>query len=114
MLNDILSAVAQAGQSLLLFTSRNYFPDCFNRFGLLQDGSFSVKEIPEAAGIQTEIPLALKRKDLPAAVHFDYPDFRYAVHGCERFTFNMGNKKILNHINWTVEKGECWSLTGPE
>ena len=104
--------VSQAGQALLLFTSRNYFPECFNRFGWLQHGLFYIKEIPEAAEIQTEISLSLKQKNLPAAVHFAYPDFQYAVR-MQQVHIQYGDKKILDNINWAVEKGACWSLTGP-
>ena len=56
---------------------------------------FSVKEIPQAAEIQTEIPLTLKRQDLPASVQFEYPDFQYAVR-MQEVHIQYGNKQILN------------------
>ncbi len=112
ILNDILTAVSGAGQPLLFFTSRNYFPDCFNRFGFLQDGHFFINKNPEATKAQTEPSLFLKQKDLPALMHLEYPDFRYAVR-MRGVHIQYGNKQILRDINWTVENGACWSLTGP-
>jgi molybdate transport system ATP-binding protein len=108
----ILTSVSQAGQTLLLFTSRNYFPDCFNRFGFLQQGVFIHKKISAAAGIPNEIPLHVKSKELPAGRQPDFTDFQFAVR-MRQVNIQYGEKHILNNIDWTVEKSACWSLTGP-
>jgi len=112
ILNDTLSAVSRAGQALLFFTSRSYFPDCFNRFASLQEGHLLIKEKKEASRSQSEISLSIRQKELPAALHFSYPDFQYAVR-MQHVQVQYGDKCILKDINWAVENGACWSLSGP-
>jgi molybdate transport system ATP-binding protein len=112
IVNEILTTVSEAGQAILLFTSRNYFPDCFNRFSYLQQGRLFLKEIPADQVEKNEIPSHVRPRELPLGVNPDFPDFEFAVRMHE-VNVQYGEKHILKNINWTVEKSACWSLTGP-
>jgi ABC-type molybdenum transport system ATPase subunit/photorepair protein PhrA len=42
MLEVILAGLANSGQHMLLLTSRDFVPSCFNRYARLQDGNYSI------------------------------------------------------------------------
>jgi molybdate transport system ATP-binding protein len=112
ILSEILNTVSQAGQTLLLLTSRNYFPECFNCFGYLQQGHFFVKKNFTASVTKDKIQMHFKQKEFPVGIHSDFADFKFAVR-MQKVNIKYGDKQILNNINWTVEKSACWSLSGP-
>ncbi len=109
MLEGILAVLAGSGQHMLLLTSRIFVPSCFNRYARLLEGKLQIlsspAEFPETA--IRELPL----KDFPSSMHFSYPDFRYAVR-MRNIHIEYGGKKILDGINWEIEKGACWGLSG--
>ncbi|HZZ74637.1 MAG TPA: ATP-binding cassette domain-containing protein, partial [Puia sp.] len=111
MLDGILDRLAKSGQHMLLLTSRLFFPSCFNHFGILQDGK--IKFINSPADIQKPYTVSGKFtvKDFPSSMEFEYPDFRNVVLMRDVHIVYNG-KKILDGINWKIEKGECWGLTG--
>ena len=112
MLEGILAGLANSGQHMLLLTSRVFVPSCFNRYARLQDGKLeflnSPAEIPDPDVAFREMPV----KDFPSSIHFSYPDFRYAVR-MRNVHIEYDGKKILEGINWEIEKGACWGLSGP-
>ncbi len=109
MLEGILAGLANSGQYMLLLTSRVFVPSCFNRYARLQEGKLQIlnspAEIPEAA--VRELPV----KDFPSSMHFSYPDFRYAVR-MRNVHIAYDGKIILDGLNWEIEKGACWGLSG--
>jgi molybdate transport system ATP-binding protein len=111
LLESILDRLASSGQRMLLLTSRSFFPLCFNRFARLHDGKLqfmnSPEEIPDTDVVLKKLPV----KNFPSSMQFEYPDFRNAVLMRDVHVVYDG-KKILNSINWKIEKGECWGLTG--
>jgi molybdate transport system ATP-binding protein len=111
ILDQMLTAVTDAGQSLLYMTSRYYVPSCITHFARLQEGRLSTNKIPENGTSQTEKPASVFHKELPDVIPFSYPDFQYAVN-MKQVQVTYGDKQILKNINWQVEKGACWSLTG--
>jgi molybdate transport system ATP-binding protein len=47
LLDGILSVLSASGQQLMLLSSRDHIPACFNRFARLENGSLSVRKDPE-------------------------------------------------------------------
>jgi molybdate transport system ATP-binding protein len=50
-------------------------------------------------------------KEFPSSISFTHSDYKYAVQ-MKDVSIRYGEKNILEGINWEVEKGSCWSLTG--
>jgi molybdate transport system ATP-binding protein len=111
MLEGILAGLANSGQQMILMTSRAFIPSCFNRYARLQDGKLqflnSQTEIPDRYSAFREMPV----KDFPSSMQFSYPDFSYAVR-MRNVHIEYDGKKILDGINWEIEKGACWGLSG--
>jgi molybdate transport system ATP-binding protein len=111
ILEGILAGLAISGQHMLLLTSRRFVPSCFNRYARLQDGKLhffkSPGEIPVPGVMLGEIPV----KDFPMSMHLSYPDFKYAVR-MRNIHVEYDGKKILDGINWEIERGACWGLSG--
>jgi len=111
MLEDILAVLAGSGQHMLLLTSRSFVPSCFNRYARLQDGNLKLlnnpEDIPDPGVARREMPV----KDFPSSMHFSYPDFEYAVR-MQNVHIEYDGKKILDGINWEIERGACWGLSG--
>ena len=110
-LEGILAGLANAGQHMLMLTSRVFVPSCFNRYARLQDGNLEFLKKPAEISASefafTEMPV----KDFPSSIHFSYPDFRHAVR-MRNVHIAYDGKKILDGINWEIEKSACWGLTG--
>ena len=110
-LDGLLSKLSASGQYMLLLSSRLHIPDCFNRYAQLQNGELNVfSKQSDILKTETEI-IPKPRKVFPAAIDFSYPDFQYAVQ-MRNVHVEYSGKKILEGINWNVEKGACWAVTG--
>jgi molybdate transport system ATP-binding protein len=111
MLEGILAGLANSGQHMLLLTSRIFVPSCFNRYASLQIGKLQFlntwSEIPDRHTEFRELPV----KDFPSSMRFSYPDFSHAVR-MRNVHVQYEGKKILDGINWEIEKGACWGLSG--
>jgi molybdate transport system ATP-binding protein len=111
MLEGILAGLANSGQHMLLLTSRIFSPFCFNRYARLHDGELqflnSPAEIPDPDVLLRKMPV----KDFPSSLSFSYPEFKYVVRMRDVHIAYDG-KKILDGINWEIEKGMCWGLSG--
>lgn len=112
LLDDMLTVLAEAGQTLMLLSSRDHIPKCFNRFARLEKGSFQSKKNPEEIRIAQSEPRSVRQKHFPAAIPTDFPAFRYALR-MHQVQVRYGDKQVLEGINWEVEKGSRWALTGP-
>jgi len=113
LLDSMLSMLAEAGQSLMLLSSRDHIPDCFNRFARLEKGCFLPKKSPDEIRITQWNHQPVTQKLFPtAAIPMDFPAFRYALR-MHQVQVNYGDKRVLEGINWEVEKSSRWSLTGP-
>lgn len=112
LLDEILGKLAWMGKSLLLLSSRDHVPSCFNRFALLQHGRLLIKQDASEIRPESHASVKVKTKDFPVAPDFHYPDFQYVLQMKEVHVHYEG-KQVLEGINWEVTKGTCWSLTGP-
>ncbi len=112
LLDDILSAISDSGQALMLLSSHLHIPSCFNRFGHLQNGQLEIVSHREDLQRKNAEGVVQSTKEFPEGISFSYPDFRYAVR-MRNVHIRYDGKNILDGIHWEVEKGSCWALTGP-
>ena len=111
LLDDILFLLSASGQQLMLLTSRDHIPACFNKFGHLHEGRFNTLKGPEDFRIKSASSDKNILKEFPNAISFSYPDFQHAVR-MNNVSIRYGEKDILEGINWEVKKKSCWALTG--
>ncbi len=111
LLDDILLLLSASGQQLMLLTSRNHVPVCFNKFGYLHEGRLIVLKGPEDFRIKSASANERTLREFPNAISFSYPDFQFAVR-MNNVSIRYGEKDILEGINWEVKKKSCWALTG--
>ena len=110
LLDGILSALADSGQHLILLSSRDHVPDCFNRYARLKDGLLIQSEF--AVGVQINVPVGRPAVNpFPSAIFFPKPDFEYAVRMKDVHVRYQG-KMVLDGISWDLKKGACCALTG--
>ena len=110
-LKEILLRLADAGLQMLMFTSRHFVPVCFNRFAHLDGGKLNLSDNPSEIQGRGDSSISKPVRDFPAAIHFSYPEFHYAVR-MRNVLVQYDGKKILEEINWDIERGACWGLTG--
>lgn len=111
LLDDIFLALSASGQQLMLVTSRDHIPACFNKFGYLHEGKLIVPEDSENFRVKSESTNEKILREFPIAISFSYPDFQYAVR-MHNVSIRYGEKDVLEGINWEVKKKSCWALTG--
>ncbi len=111
ILDNIFSTLAAAGQHFMLLSSRREVPPCFNRFAVLNNGKLIHIEKSEAAFTNPHAVTLTSFHPFFSSLSFSYPNFKDAVR-MKNVSVHYGGKKILNDINWTVEEGSCWALTG--
>ena len=112
LLDGILSGLTRMGQFLMLLSSRDHVPACFNRFAILEHGRLVEKPSASEIRLPRVTSTGMNPKDFPDAPDFSYPDFQFAVR-MKGVNVQYEGKHILEGINWEMAKGSCWSLTGP-
>jgi molybdate transport system ATP-binding protein len=107
-LNEWLNEACAEGMQLIMISNDGAEPACINRFACLQDGKLvssteRIVHAPAAQGITQQLPSFLK-----IAQHADSQEmFRL-----ENVNVAYGGKQVLQNINWTVNKGDKWLLSG--
>jgi molybdate transport system ATP-binding protein len=115
-LHSIINTITEKGIYLILLTSHSELPSCITHVALLKDGVFTATG--KKGIIKTELlgdkkvsffdQMNTLEKFIPA----NKPIFDNAVK-MVNVSVRYGDKKILDQINWTVKRGECWSISGP-
>lgn len=113
-LEAALNLLAARGVQLLLICSPGELPRAINQVALLEAGTLRSRMPREAylvadsltAGAQA-LPETVWRGITPQAATFEN-----AVK-LVNLSVRYGNRLILDRINWTVKRGECWSVSGP-
>ncbi|MFT3705084.1 MAG: ATP-binding cassette domain-containing protein [Agriterribacter sp.] len=114
ILNNIIDLLIRSGVKILLITSATELPESITHIGILEKGAL----------INT-----LQKKDFSPADFYSHSSFRVdenLLHSLKKTTDDFeyavrmvdtqviyGERKILDSINWSVKKGECWSISGP-
>jgi molybdate transport system ATP-binding protein len=116
-LDDTLMALRQQGKRLLIVTGPAPLPQCVDGIFRLEDGRltpFNHRNEYEAWR-ETLRSQALSEcfdapEEIPTA--FEYRDYETAVR-IEGLHVAYGEKVILTGLDWTLKRGECWSISGP-
>lgn len=113
-LHQLLNAVSKEGIHLLIITTPSELPSCITHIAVLEKGELAwqgkKKDYHQQGKNKTTISIfssnEIKKLTQPAA------HFTTAVKMVD-VNVKYADKKILQHINWQVKKGECWSVSGP-
>ena len=113
-LHRIIDSIVASGISIILITPPQELPACITHVAVLENGRLMKAGKKEAAQalapvVTTTLPAETIKK-LKASG--DNNHFTTAVK-MVNVTIQYGEKIILQHINWEVKKGECWSVSGP-
>jgi molybdate transport system ATP-binding protein len=104
LLDGILEKLSLAGQRLLLFTSRDHLPGCFNRQTRIHNGTLASAIKEKGILSASSAPINRSIKDFPSSVSFTYPEFQYAVR-MHQVHVRYEEKNILEGIDWDLPKG---------
>ncbi len=116
-LDQTLADLCGAGKRILIVTGPASLPDCVTHMYRLEGGR--LLPFADAAAYETWRQAlrvdALQHngsapEEIPAA--FDFPHFDEAVR-IEGLHVAYGEKVILSGLDWTIRRGECWSISGP-
>ena len=117
LLEDLLKEVTAKGLQVIIVSSLVNMPSFITHVLTLQDeGQFNIRTAPEVA--------AGERKPAPGKLSFNRELFDALIRSGEHTEFDLAVKMenvhieyhgraILDAVNWTVRRGECWSLSGP-
>ncbi|MET3113931.1 molybdate transport system ATP-binding protein [Pedobacter sp. CG_S7] len=107
-LNTLINQACAGGMQLILISNDGNEPSCIRHFAKLANGKFSTSLTRDV-----EIPNAVKANiTLPAFLNTPLFENQELVK-LTNVNIQYGEKIVLNHINWTVKKGEKWLLQGP-
>ena len=111
LLDEILERLSKAGQRLLLFSSRDHLPGCFNRQARLENGTLGSGKKDIGVWSPSSAVRTHSIKDFPSSVSFTYPDFQYAVR-MHQVHVHYEEKNILEGINWELPRGSRCVVSG--
>jgi molybdate transport system ATP-binding protein len=111
-LHAIISRLITAGQHLMLVTSRpDEIPACISHVLVVRNHRIAL------TGRRREVLAGLEKsgkKTMPRHMSRPYSKGQGdELLRLEEVTVAYGRKKILQHINWSVRKGEHWAVLGP-
>lgn len=108
MLNELLNTLMLKGMQLIMATSAGEVPTGMHKVYYLEDGMLLNRQKAKSTGFRDK-GLGTSVKEIPPA--YTYTPFEVAVR-MEDVTIRYGDRIILDRINWTVKKGECWAVLG--
>lgn len=117
-LAQLLNKLTEKGLKIILVTSSEMLPQCITH--VLEIDNFAAKGQSTRAAYQAQVEkkmptsrgsIALKPEFAQSNKTKHY-EFDLAVQ-MKNVNLSYGNKPILSGINWTIQKGEKWALTGP-
>jgi molybdate transport system ATP-binding protein len=107
-LNEQLNQACAEGMQLIMISNDRVEPTCINRFATLKNG----KLISATTRIEDETNIAALSLKLPSFLNNEaHVDLSEMVR-LEDVHVAYGDKQVLQHINWTVNKGDKWLLSG--
>lgn len=113
LLHTILHKLSEDGMPMLLITTAKELPDYITHIATLQNGKLTSTTTREQFIPATTTAEPLFSSDqLKKITAANTKDFHTAIRMVDVHV-QYGDKKILQHINWEVKKGERWSVSGP-
>lgn len=114
LLHGIISDFIELGITVIIISPVDEIPKADCRIIEMKAGTIrGIFSSETYKGIEKESPVVVREHLLPEHLQkFQGRDFDVAVE-MKDVTVKFESKIILDHINWKVKKGECWSLSGP-
>lgn len=109
LLTEMLETLIVHGQTLVMTgLGLSDFPGSVNRFIVLKEGT--VQCVCKRDEIKIEkLPAIEFQQEIPHWSNSEYTELVYL----NDVSLQYGNRKILDGINWKINTGERWSLSGP-
>ncbi|KAA9038092.1 ATP-binding cassette domain-containing protein [Ginsengibacter hankyongi] len=115
LLNKIIDKLIANGIHILLVTSHADIPASVTHIALLDNGELKEKmprkEFKHVIPGKNNLPLVNSKSLETIASVYDNDEFSVAIKMVDTNVIYNG-RKILDNINWKVNKGECWSVSG--
>lgn len=112
LLHRILEQLHAAGMPMLLITSATEMPGYITHIASLVKGQLSITTKEQFHPQQQVITPLFSHEQLQKIPVLADGDFTTAIKMVD-VHIQYGDKKILQHVNWEVKKGERWSVSGP-
>lgn len=116
-LHSIIDTIATKDIHTIIITTPQEVPETITYVGVLEDAGLTkytkadYQEYLKKAAVKKS-EFSLNREQLQKINTPAYPHFSCAIE-MKNVSVQYGDKKILDHINWQVKKGECWNVSGP-
>ena len=115
-LHSIIDSIASNGVHIILISTPAELPACITHVAILDKGRISYtgtkSDFFQREKIDEHQHSHFLLGDLKKLNHTSSIPFQEAVKMIDVNIIYEG-KKILDRINWTVRKGDCWSVSGP-
>ena len=114
-LHAVLNKITHTGIHLLLIAPLYELPSCITHIAVLENGELIYQGKKETYHPGLNKKAAENPIDIAAVKNIKVQqaeNFEEAVRMVD-VNVQYGGKKILEHINWIINKGECWNLSGP-
>jgi len=109
LFSEMLETLVAKGQTIVMTGLEiNDFPPSVNRFLIVNEGKF-IGEINDRKNIPKATFIHKQSFELPEWTNSAFSELVF-LNGV---TLDYGGRKILNNINWLVNAGEKWALSGP-
>jgi molybdate transport system ATP-binding protein len=117
LLQDLLKEITRDGLQVVMVSSLANMPSFITHVMTLEnEGVVSIRNAEAVTHIERKersLELQFDRKLFDTLLTSgDHPDFEFAVQ-MQDVHIEYHGRKILDGVNWTVRRGECWSLSGP-
>jgi len=115
LLSEMLRQLSSKGVRIILITSPHKIPDYISHVVQLESGvviNTSTKDDFRVDEVRDRWPTMFNAENLCAVDPRKENDFETAVKMVD-VNIAYSERKILQHINWEIKKGEKWGLSGP-
>jgi molybdate transport system ATP-binding protein len=115
LLNTLIDTLVEKGIHILLVTSYSDIPASVTHIALLENGELkekvSCKEFKYLVRRKNNLQLVDSKLFDSVTPVYDHIEFSVAVKMVDTNVI-YNDRKILDNINWEVNNGECWNVSG--
>ena len=114
VLRNALGELSDAGVTIIMATTSTEIPPCITHVMELDTGQVKRTSTIEDFTKQQTISYASPKPNAAKLLHFGEPaftDFEYAL-DLRNIHVRYGEEQILKDINWKIQKGQKWALSG--
>lgn len=107
-LNSQLEQACSVGMQLIMISNDSAEPACINRYARLDEGNLQTSVLPIPAAKKTQ----RKELELPGFLINPPLEAQQELIRLTDVNVRYGQKQVLKNINWTVNTGDKWLLSG--